>query len=99
MAGAVASTAHSWPLPFVGGDHLTQWSPPANVERNLTAGSTPIRLSSAGYQLSNTNGNNPVEQVSYIRSKGYTAAETFFGNWRLMTDSEARELKEELRRQ
>jgi len=99
MAGAAASSAHSWSLPFVGGDHLTQWSPPADVTRNLTPGSTPIRLSSAGYQLSNTNGNNPVEQVSYIRSKGYTAAETFFSNWRLMTDSEARELKEELRRQ
>ena len=99
MAGAVASSAHSWSLPNVGGDHLTQWSPPADVTRNLTPGSTPIRLSCTAHKFNNKNGNNPVEQVSQIKNLGYTAAEASYGNWSLMTDSEARELKAELDRQ
>ena len=99
MAGAVASTAHSWSLPFVEGNHLTQWSPPADVTRNLTPGSSPIRLCSAGHRLSNTNGGNPVEQAAQIREHGYSAAEARFDSWRLMTDSESRELKAELDRQ
>ncbi len=99
MAGAVASTAHSWSLPFVEGDHLTQWSPPADVTRNLTPGSSAIRLCSAGHRLSNTNGDNPVEQVGRIREAGYTAAEARYAGWQVMTDSQARELKEELQRQ
>ena len=87
MAGAVASAAHSWSLPDVGGSHLTQWSPPANVTRNLTPGSTPIRLSCTAHKLSNINGLNPVEQVEGIRARGYRACEASFANWRRMTDS------------
>jgi len=93
MLGAAASTSRAWTLPDVGGtDYLSQWSPPQSVKRDLTPGPTAIRIASAGSSLKNVD-SNPAEQVEGIRKAGYTAAEAFHRNWRMMNDSEVGELK------
>jgi len=93
MFGAKASPARAWDLPDVGGaDFLSQWSPPETVRRDLTAGPSVIRLASAGHRLSNVEGN-PAEQVEKIRKLGYSAVEAVYNRWRMMNDSEVRELK------
>jgi len=98
VVGAKASTSRAWTLPDVGGaEYLSQWSPPQEVKRDLTPGPSAIRLSSAGSRLSNID-SNPVEQVEKIRNAGYTAVEAPYATWRMMKDSEARELKAELER-
>ena len=95
--GTAALSARAWTLPDAGGaDYLSQWSPPANVKRDLTAGPSAIRLSCAGHRLNNVDGN-PAEQVEAIRKLGYTAVEAVYANWRLMTDPEVRELKAALK--
>ncbi|MDH3371794.1 MAG: sugar phosphate isomerase/epimerase [Gammaproteobacteria bacterium] len=91
--GAKASTSHAWTLPDVGGaGYLSQWSPPGNVKRDLTPGPSAIRLASAGSRLTNID-SNPAEQVERIRKLGYTAVEAVYNRWRMMNDSEVRELK------
>lgn len=105
--GAAASGASALPrqvgLPNVWGeDFLFQWSPPENVERDLTAGDAVIRLSSSNQnfgRLANVEGTDYASQFRAWREAGWSACEASSNQWlsRQMPDSEARELKEQLR--
>jgi sugar phosphate isomerase/epimerase len=86
-----------------GDDFLTQWSPPANVKRDLTPGPTPIRLSCGGYTIRNTprrEGEAMVpfaDQIKAIRDAGYTACESGSLDWLKTPDSQIRELQDALK--
>ena len=106
MYGASSSTSpnQAGELPDVWGeDFLTQWSPPANVKRDLTPGPTPIRLSCSAYMLSSTPGRGqkaikPMgEQVEAVRDGGYTACESSSLNWLDLPDSQVKELQAALK--
>ena len=82
---------------------LTPWSPPADLKRDLTPGSTPIRLASWS---SLTSLNYPknlsiTETVKRIRDMGYTSGNSYAGRnrnpWLDASESEIRELKEALK--
>jgi len=79
-----------------GEDFLAPFSPPENVERDLTPGKTPIRLSCSAYGLHYREGMDMPARVREIRAAGYTAAE---GNdeWKHASDSEIRELEDALK--
>jgi sugar phosphate isomerase/epimerase len=97
MLGANAKTSQAWTLPDVGGaDFLSQWSPPANVKRNLTPGSSEIRISCVDNGISNSRGS-AAEQVAKLREAGFTAAEGMSTGLKLMTDSELREFQAALK--
>ncbi len=84
---------------------LTPWSPPPNLERDLTPGSTPVRLAA---RTPETDLNYPenisiTEAVKRIRNKGYTSTTARYGisvknPWLDASESEIRELKEALKR-
>jgi len=98
LIGNHPTPSYAWNPPVVwGDDFLPQWSPPERVERNLTPGKSPIRLCCVAYGLSNTNNQNPAEQVKGIRDAGYTAVEAYNTGWGKMTDSQVRELKASLK--
>ncbi len=78
-----------------GEDFLTTWSPRETVERDLTPGPTPIRLSCVAYRINYSSGN-IAETVKKVRDMGYTAAESD-DSWKKASDSEVRELKDALR--
>ncbi len=83
-----------------GADFLTQWSPPDNLIRDLTPGSTPIRLSCTSYRM-----HYPQEGESFgsivksIHDAGYTACETGSTGFESekVTDSEIREMNAALK--
>jgi len=79
-----------------GGEFLTPWSPPTTVKKDLTPGSTPIRLSCTAHGLHYEKGMDIGARVRAIRDAGYSAAE---GNdsWKEAADSEIRTLKDALR--
>jgi len=89
-------------LPNVWGeDFLFQWSPPDNVERDLTAGSAVIRLSSSNSnfgRLLNVDGTDYATQFKAWREAGWSACEASSNQWasRKMPEAEKRELKEQL---
>jgi sugar phosphate isomerase/epimerase len=99
------------PLPDVWGeDFMMQWTPPDNVERDLTPGPTPIRISCAQYGLrlpgtgrrrQNQNTANQPQSigdvVKRIRDAGYTAAEAPGNSMNSLTDSQVRELQSALK--
>jgi len=105
--GAAASDASMLPrqvgLPNVWGeDFLFQWSPPENVERDLTAGDAVIRLSSSNRnfgRLMNVEGTDYASQFKAWREAGWTACEASSNQWlsRKIPDSEVREIKAQLR--
>src|SRR5690242_5559795 len=67
-------------LPDVWGqDFLYQWSPPANVKRDLTAGPAPIRLSNPG--IVNREGTDYAALFKSMRDGGWTACEAASAGW------------------
>ena len=104
---AAASGASSLPqqvgLPSVWGeDFLFQWSPPEEVERDLTTGDAVIRLSSSNQnfgRLLNVEGTDYASQFAAWRKAGWSACEASSNQWlsRKMPDSEVRELKAQLK--
>lgn len=87
--------------PVWGEDFLTQWSPPENVERDLTAGDATIRLASSNSsfgRLMNEEGTDYASQFRAWREAGWTACEAGSTNWlsRRIPDPEIREIKEQL---
>ena len=104
LFGQSSTPVQAEPLPDVwGADFLTQWSPPANVKRDLTPGPTPIRLSCAAYGISITprRGQTEVlplpEQVKAVRDNGYTGVESGSMDWSGVTDSQIREMQAALK--
>jgi sugar phosphate isomerase/epimerase len=84
-----------------GEDFLTQWSPPDDLKKDLSVGSSHIRLSCNAHRLrARPRRDSPMvpfhEQVKAIRDAGYTAAEGSGRDWtsREISDSEIREIKE-----
>jgi sugar phosphate isomerase/epimerase len=94
-----AKEAQACPLDNVWGeDFLTQWSPPENLERNLEAGDSHIRLSCASYRLRLPKaGESFGDVVEGIRKAGYTACETGSHGWDGVTDSQISEMKAALK--
>jgi len=102
-----AKRAHSAVLPKVTDDHppfLTPFSPPTNFKRDLTPGTTPVRL--ASWSKSTTidykrdGGISITEMVKRVRDSGYTAANASIRRsiWLDASDSEIRELTDALKR-
>jgi sugar phosphate isomerase/epimerase len=91
-----AISEESSPPPF-----LTPWSPPENVERDLTPGNTPVRLASwsSTTTLDYKKDVSPTELVKRIRDAGYTSGNAYTGMnaprnpWLECPDSEISELK------
>ena len=87
-------------LPDVWGqDFLQQWSPPANVKRDLTPGPSPLRLSSP--RLLNKEGTDYNAVFKSMRDGGWTACEAGSADWlsRKLPDSEIREIKAAMKAQ
>jgi sugar phosphate isomerase/epimerase len=88
-------------LPDVWGqDFLYQWSPPENVKRDLTPGTSPIRLSSQSTpRFGNVVGTDYASVLKGMRAGGWTACETGSAAWlnRRMPESEIREAKAQLK--
>ena len=97
--GASSSLPQQVGLPNVWGeDFLFQWSPPENLERDLTPGNSVIRLASSNSnfgRLLNIEGADYDSQFKAWREAGWTACEAGSNQWmsRRMPDSEKRELK------
>ncbi len=68
--------------------------PDENLARNLTPGSTPVRL--GGY-LRQIEGKSPAEMVKQIRDDGFTGAHANPEPWNSMPDSQLRELQAALK--
>jgi sugar phosphate isomerase/epimerase len=111
QGGGTAQSADQCPLDNVWGeDFLMQWSPPDNVERDLTPGPSAIRVSCArhGIRLPGTGrrrrNENAADQpksigevIRRIREAGYTAAEAGGNSMNDITDSQVRELQAALK--
>ena len=80
------------PLPF-----LTPWSPPVDQERELTPGTTHIRLACSAYILHYSENINITEAVKRVRDMGYTAAIGGGHDWLSAPESAINELKEALK--
>ena len=88
-----------FPLDDVWGeDFLMQWSPPGNLERDLTPGSTPVRLSCAGARMRLPGeGESFGDVVKSIRDAGFTACESSDRGWDQITDSQIGEMQAALK--
>ena len=97
--GLQPAQSQAEPLSDVWGeDFMMQWSPPEHIERDLTPGTSHIRLSCSGYRLTKTDTTSYVDQIKAIRNAGYTAAEAGSRAWDYkITDSGIRELKAALK--
>ena len=100
-AQATAEKAKIAALPEVWGqDFLYQWSPPANVKRDLTAGPQYIRLSSQSTpRLTGEAGVNYDQLFKSMRDGGFMACEAASAGWlaRKMPESEKQEIKKQLK--
>jgi sugar phosphate isomerase/epimerase len=95
---AEAETVKQVGLPDVwGSDFLYQWTPPENVKRDLTPGSSVIRLSNP--DISNREGTDYAAQFKAMHDGGWSACEAASASWlsRKMPDSEIREIKAQLK--
>jgi sugar phosphate isomerase/epimerase len=100
-ATTVAAQAPAKPkavgLPDVWGqDFLYQWSPPADVKRDLTPGPSPIRLSSQSTpRLTGETGVDYASLFKSMRDGGWTACEAASAGWlaRKMPESEKQEIR------
>jgi sugar phosphate isomerase/epimerase len=95
MAGATGGPALKdvW-----GADFLYQWSPPADVKRDITPGPQTIRMSSQeNPRLTGAEGVNYAELFGTMRKKGWSACEAASAGWlaRKMPESEKREIREQ----
>src|SRR5689334_14565597 len=100
VSGQTPQRSQKPELPDVWGqDFMYQWSPPANVKRDLTPGPSHIRLSHPG--LPNAEGTDYPKVIKAMRDGGWTACETGSANWlaRKLPDSEAMAIKAELKKQ
>ena len=70
IRNAEATSPKKWAYP----DFLMPWSPPPDLEKDLTPGSTPIRLACSGYTLNVPEDGNIDAVVKAVRDKGYSAA-------------------------
>ena len=84
-----------------GEDFMLQWSPPDDLKKDLSVGSSPIRLSCNSHPIIARGWRDRVrapwdEQIKAIRDAGYTAAETFAWGWddEHVKDSDIREIKQ-----
>jgi sugar phosphate isomerase/epimerase len=88
-------------LPDVWGqDFLNQWSPPENVPRNLTAGTSQLRLSAqVNPRLTAVKDNDYATFFGSLRAGGWSAVEAASDAWqsRPRPDSEIREVKAQAR--
>ncbi|MBT4485735.1 MAG: sugar phosphate isomerase/epimerase [Candidatus Latescibacteria bacterium] len=80
------------PLPF-----LTPWSPPVDLERELTPGTTPVRLACSAYPMHYSDNINITETVKRVRDMGYTAAMGGGHDWLSAPESAIIELKKALK--
>src|ERR1700722_8521932 len=82
---AFGQTAQKTPRPELpdvwGADSIYQWSPPANVKRDLTPGPSHIRLSSAGMHMTNKEGTDYAALFKSMRDAGFTACEAASADW------------------
>ena len=72
-AGARKASATT-PKPWAHPDFLMPWSPPPDLKRDLTPGTTPIRLACSGYRLDVPEDGNIDAVVKRVRDLGYSAA-------------------------
>ncbi|HUT63995.1 MAG TPA: hypothetical protein VMZ04_08560, partial [Anaerolineae bacterium] len=83
---------------------LSPWSPPPDLKRDLTPGSTPIRLASWGSKTTliyKRGGNESITDIiKRIHDTGYTSTNSSIRNspWLDATESEIRELHEALKK-
>ena len=99
-AGAARGTGGPQLNDVWGQDFLNQWSPPAEVKRDLTPGRQTIRLS--GQQIprfTGAEGQDYADIFSNMRRQGWSAVETGSANWlaRKRPESEIREIKAQLK--
>src|SRR5262245_29224648 len=97
-ASQAPARARGTKLPDVWGqDFLYQWSPPANVKRDLTPGNSPIRLSHV--QMTSAEGTDYGALFKGMRDRGWTACEVGSAQWlsRKLKDSEVQEVKKQLK--
>lgn len=90
--GGVASLPPVW-----GEDFLYQWSPPEEVERDLTPGNATIRLSGQTTpRFMHAEGMDYGSYFANIRAKGWSAVESSSTSWltRKLPDSEIREIRQ-----
>ncbi len=107
-AGALFATACSkpeqkTPVKATETSFLTPWSPPPDVERDLTPGTTPIRLASWSNKttLDYPKDIGITEIVKRIRDAGYTSGNAYFSMnnrcpWLEASEAEIAELKKAL---
>ena len=94
-SGSMSSSSSSGLLPDVWGeDFLLQWSPPDDLKKDLTVGSTPVKLSCSSHRIrARAWRDNPMvpfpEQIKGVRDGGYTAAESGAWGWNSETISES----------
>ncbi|MFC1508829.1 sugar phosphate isomerase/epimerase family protein [Candidatus Omnitrophota bacterium] len=67
---AEATTPKKWAYP----DFLMPWSPPPDLRKNLTTGTTPIRLACGAHTLGVPKDGNIDKVVKNVHDNGYTAA-------------------------
>jgi len=95
VSGSLGQSVSEPLMPDVWGeDFLLQWSPPDDLEKDLTAGTTPIRLSCSSHRIRpRPRRDNPMvpfpEQIKAVRDGGYTAAESGGWGWNSETVSES----------
>lgn len=95
LLGSTYTKSEAAPL-YRDQEYLMPWSPPENLKRDLTPGTTHIRLSCSSYKLHYTKGMDITGSVKKIRDMGYTAAEGS-DEWKNASDSDIRELKTALK--
>ena len=86
--------------PVWGEDFLYQWSPPEDLKRDLTPGTSHIRLSSQTTpRFSNAEGTDYATLFKNMRAGGWSACEAASATWlaRKMPESEIREIKAQLK--
>ncbi len=87
-------------LPDVwGADFMPQWSAPDDLQKNLTVGTTPVRLACNAHPIiarswSGKERRPWEEQIKAVRDGGYTATESFAWGWdeEHVKDSDIREI-------
>ena len=104
IAGAVRSgTAEAASKSPSHPSFLSPWSPPEDLKRDLTSGTTPIRLACSAYRLTYTEGADIAGMVKHVRDMGYSSSGDGYGlfnrnPWLDVPETSIRELKDALKR-
>lgn len=94
-SGKMDGSSSSPLMPNVWGeDFLLQWSPPDDLEKDLTVGTTPVKLSCGSHRIrARAWRDNPMvpfpEQIKAVRDGGFTAVESGAWGWDSETISES----------